>query len=173
MNTRIPPPSNVPTPAREGTIRTVGWQRWSAVFQAQFRLLNRLTLLSRHAAGETQSARSPLELFSIQMNLQKALVLDCTAFATDCLRAVSGLPLERSGVDGHQPRSPGEAVAPVVGAITEPIIEGMQAALFAAASTPAAAFASQAPPPAEPTAPDREPPGRCRATRKRQPHAWG
>ena len=123
-----------------------GWRRWAAAFQAQLALMNRLTLLCRHAAQETQSARSPMELLSIQVTFQRALMLDCAAFTRDCLRAVGGLPVEEPGTREERDRSPREAVTPVVDAITQPIIDGMQAALFTTAAAPAAAFARPAQP---------------------------
>ena len=106
-------------------------QRWSAVFQAQLRLAGRLSLLYRHAARESQAARSPVELLSIQLNLQKALVTDCSTFTADCMRALAGFPA--TGGYRVADRGQTEAIAPVMGAIAEPIMEGMQAAMFAAA----------------------------------------
>jgi len=119
-----------------------GLRGWPAVYQTQLRFAGRLMLLYRHAAVESRTARSPVELLAIQMNLQKAFVMDCTTFLTDILRVVSGLPARAERSDRT------EAVAPVIGAITEPIMEGVQAAMLAAA--PAAAFGG----PSEPSDPE-------------------
>jgi len=118
---------------------------WSGVLQAQLGLLGRLSLLYRHAARESQDARSPAELLAIHVNLQRAFAIDCAAYTMDCMLGASGSPGNGRPDGPSHHRSVGEAVAPVMGAITEPMIEGLQAALFAATLAPSAVLKGRAP----------------------------
>jgi hypothetical protein len=111
------------------------WPSWTTALEAQFRLLDRLTLLCRHAARESQSARSPGELLCIHMNLQTNLAIDCAAFAMDCMRAGASQEGRNSNPQGEQ----AGAVAPILGAIFEPLIEGVQAAWIPQGAAPSSA----------------------------------